>query len=155
MPTAYVNIGTNLGDRRSIIGRAVACIRGRWSGVRLSDVVESEPWGYESSNMFLNIGVAFECGENETPLSVHRELQEIQRSISSGAHRTASGGYADRYLDIDFIAMDAMVVDCAELQLPHPRMHMRDFVLRPMAQLAPGWKHPLLHVSCRELLSML
>lgn len=78
MPTAYVNIGSNIGNRRSMLERAVACIMRRWKGVRVSSIVESEPWGYDSSNMFLNQGVAFECSEGDTSVSVHNELQHIQ-----------------------------------------------------------------------------
>lgn len=153
MPTVYVNIGSNIGNRRSMLERAVACIMERWGEVRLSTIVESEPWGYESDNMFLNIGVAFEAPADETPLQIHRALQAMQSSIASGPHRTASGGYADRSIDIDLIAIDNLMIDTPELTLPHPRMHLRRFVLEPMAQLAPGWVHPILRLTAEQMLT--
>lgn len=153
MPTVYVNIGSNIGNRRSMLERAVACIRERWNGVTLSSVIESEPWGYISANLFLNIGVAFEALPGETPIQVHQTLQAIQNSISAANHRTASGGYADRAVDIDLIAIDNTVVNTPGLTLPHPRMHLRRFVLEPMAQLAPRWEHPILHLTAEQMLS--
>lgn len=153
MPTVYVNIGSNIGNRRSMLERAVACIRERWNGVTLSSVIESEPWGYQSANLFLNIGVAFESLPGETPMQVHQALQAIQHSISAASHRTASGGYADRAVDIDLIAIDDTVVNTSGLILPHPRMHLRRFVLEPMAQLAPRWEHPILHLTAAQMLS--
>lgn len=153
MPTVYVNIGSNIGNRRSMLERAVACIRERWNGVTLSSVIESEPWGYKSANLFLNIGVAFEALPGETPIQVHQTLQAIQHSISAANHRTASGGYADRAVDIDLIAIDNAVVNTPGLTLPHPRMHLRRFVLEPMAQLAPRWEHPILHLTAVRMLS--
>lgn len=155
MPTAYVNIGSNIGNRRSMLERAVACIMRRWKGVRVSSIVESEPWGYDSSNMFLNQGVAFECSEGDTSVSVHNELQHIQNEICAASHRTAEGRYADRAIDIDLIAIDDFLVDSPELQLPHPRMHLREFVLRPMLELAPDWVHPYSGKKVTQMLAEL
>lgn len=155
MSTVYVNIGSNIGNRRSMLERAVACIMRRWQHVRVSNLVESEPWGYESPNMFLNQGVAFEANEGETPESIHAELQHIQNVICADPHRTASGEYADRAIDIDLIAVDNCVVDTPQLQLPHPRMHQRDFVLRPMLELAPEWEHPIFNKNVAVMLAEL
>ncbi|MDE7024367.1 MAG: 2-amino-4-hydroxy-6-hydroxymethyldihydropteridine diphosphokinase [Paramuribaculum sp.] len=153
MPTVYVNIGSNIGNRRSVLERAVACIKGRWCNVRVSGVVESEPWGYDSPNSFLNVGVAFECDSESSPLDVHRELQYIQNSICGDSHRTDGGVYVDRVIDIDLIAIDSEIVDSKELQLPHPRMHMREFVLVPMMELASGWVHPVFGLTCAKMLA--
>lgn len=155
MSTVYVNIGSNIGNRRSMLERAVACIMEIWDNVRVSSVVESEPWGYESPNLFLNQGVAFECNEGDTPMSVHFRLQHIQNMICAASHRTETGGYADRAIDIDLIAMGDCVIDTPQLQLPHPRMHLREFVLRPMLELAPEWKHPNLGKTVAIMLSEL
>lgn len=159
MPTAYINIGSNMGDRYALIESAVARIVDALEEerslrslkslrtlktlpvIRRSSFVESEPWGYASPHMFLNLGLAI-----ETDISPERLLdimQRVERSISPASHRDPSGGYADRLIDIDIIAYDDLVVDTPRLTLPHPRMHLREFVLRPMAQLAPTWRHPL------------
>lgn len=154
MPTAYVNIGSNIGNRRSMLERAVALIKERWTTVRLSSVIQSEPWGYESPNMFLNIGAAFECLPAETPQQVHAHLQALQHSLCTDPHRNPDGTYTDRAIDIDLIAIDSLVLHTPQLRLPHPRMHLRPFVLIPMIELAPQWLHPTLLLIPSQMLAM-
>lgn len=155
MATAHVNIGSNIGDRRAQIELAVTRIMERFGrSVRRSDYVDSAPWGYDSPNRFLNLGVALETGDME-PLEILRLLREVETSINPASHRTASGEYADRVIDIDLIAVDDMVLNTPELTLPHPRMHLRAFVLEPLAELAPDWRHPLLHLTARQLRELL
>lgn len=122
--------------------------------MRVSRVVESEPWGYVSDSNFLNVGVAVDVG-GESPLDVFHKLQTIERSICGDAHRDAMGGYVDRVIDVDFIAMGDVTVSTPELTLPHPHMHEREFVLRPMAELDPCWTHPVLGFTAGALLSRL
>lgn len=143
MSTAYINLGSNTGDRRSVIDRAVAAIERRLGcTARRSHEVVSAPWGFESPNMFLNLGIAVETTLD--PLTLLRLLQQTEREIDPSPHRDTAGNYIDRHIDIDLIAVGDTVIDSPELTLPHPRMHLRDFVLRPMAELAPEWIHPLL-----------
>ena len=155
MPTAYLNIGSNIGDRRSFLERAVAGISTRRSNVRVSRPFESEPWGYDSPNMFLNIGVAFALNEDESVSELLAGLQAIEHTLWSRGHRTESGGYADRAVDIDIIAVDDMIIATEELVLPHPRMHLREFVMVPMMELAPNWVHPVFNQTCAQLLESL
>lgn len=160
MTTAYVNIGSNQGDRRDNLARAVALIAGRLHvAPRVSAVVESRPWGYESPNPYLNVGITF-----ATALPPGRLLDlllEVERSLSPTPHRTAAGGYADRTVDIDLIACGNTVLDDAptpagrRITLPHPLMHLRRFVLDPMRQLWPQWRHPLLDATPADLLNLL
>lgn len=155
MPTAHINIGSNLGNRRSLLETAVALIEKALDRpARRSVIIESEPWGYDSPNPFLNMGIAVECG-NLSAVEVHSLLQKLQRSIDSSSHRTESGAYADRAIDIDLIAIGQEVVAIPELTLPHPRMHLREFVLRPMEELEPNWTHPLLGLTPAEMLQKL
>ena len=116
--------------------------------------MESDPWGYDSENRFLNVGVNL-----LTELSPE-QLHEAPRAIESeldpgGSHRTADGGYADRRIDLDLIAYGNEVVNTANLCVPHPRMQLREFVLLPMSKLMPGWVHPVLGESVENLLSHL
>lgn len=144
MATAYINLGSNIGDRRPTIGRAVALIeRAFGAAAQRSDWFESEPWGFDSPNQFVNLGVAIETGDM-APVEILRTLRAIERRIDPSPHRDASGAYIDRVIDIDLIAVDDIVTDTPELTLPHPRMTQRDFVIIPMLQLAPDWVHPLL-----------
>ncbi len=156
MSTAYLNIGSNIGDRMALIERAVAAVVARVPRCvcRVSTPVESEPWGYDSANRYINVGVALEHVDL-TPLELLRECRAVERTISPASHRDAAGGYADRMIDIDLIAFDDVVMDCPELTLPHPRMHLRDFVLLPQAELAPMWMHPMFRLTAAELLERL
>lgn len=152
MPTAYINIGSNMGDRATLIECAVAHIEHLCgTSVRRAPIIESEPWGFDSANTFLNLGIAVDTDLN--PLSLLHALQAIEQKISATPHRDADGNYIDRLIDIDLIAIDDIVVNHPELTLPHPRMHLRQFVLAPMMTLAPDWIHPILHASASELFS--
>lgn len=150
--TVHVNIGSNTGDRHAQIERAVAAIELRFAApVRRSAIIESEPWGYDSPNPYLNIGLMFES--ELPPEQLVGELLDIQRAIDPAPHRNPDGTYADRAIDIDLIAVGNMVVTSSQLALPHPRMHLRRFVLLPMLELDPDWVHPLLHLTPRQLLN--
>ncbi len=150
----YINIGTNLGDLGANVARAVAEIRARLGvAVRESAPVYSEAWGYESEHGYMNVGAAFDT--EECPVAVLRELRGIEVAMGSASHRNADGSYADRIVDIDVIAIDELEIDTPELTVPHPRMEQRDFVLAPLAELAPEWRHPVIGVTARELLERL
>lgn len=152
MATAHINIGSNLGNRLALLEQAVAAIQSRL-GVKatVSEPVESDPWGFDSPNRFLNIGLNIEVGETD-PSDLLAELIHIQNSIDAGAHRDPKGNYCDRAIDIDLIAIDDLVINGLTLTLPHPRMHLRHFVLQPMTQIWPEWIHPLLHQTSEQLL---
>lgn len=149
----FINIGSNLGNRRMNLSRAVAAIEKEFGWFELSHTVESAPWGFESPNAFLNVGMMF-LSDLE-PHEILRCLQDIEWRLSPGAHRNPDGTYADRAVDIDIIAIDDIVVDSPELKIPHPMMHKRSFVLEPMQELAPFWEHPLLHATPGQLLASL
>lgn len=158
----HINIGSNSGCRHALIERAAAAVASAAGGpVSCSAVIETEPWGFDSPNAFLNLGLMV---ERELPpatdmrafaLTLLRRLRAIERGIDPSPHRDASGGYIDRAIDIDLIAVGDLVMETPELTLPHPRMHEREFVLRPLAELDPLWRHPLLGLTGSELLSKL
>ena len=150
----YLNIGTNLGDRHANIAAAVAALEQRTrASVRISDAVETPAWGFSSPNDFLNVGVSLKS--HIRPLDMLTLLKDIERTMGSSIQRDAAGNYADRIIDIDIVAIDEMVVDEPTLQVPHRHLSQREFFLRPMAQLAPHWMHPLLHKSATQLLAAL
>lgn len=150
MPIAYINIGSNMGNRKALIEQAIAHIELLCNTkADISPIIESEPWGFESPLPFLNIGIAVET--NLTPAILLQELLNIEKSISSASHRDENGNYINRQIDIDLIAFDDIVIDTPQLQLPHPRMHLRDFVLTPMMHLNPNWIHPILNKSITQL----
>ncbi len=157
MPHIHINIGSNKGDRAALIERAVAALcrridpQGR-ARVTLSPIEESEPWGFESDNSFLNLGLMIDIADSVYPHRLLSDLQAVEMEIDASPHRHSDGSYADRSIDIDLIAVGDMVVDDGCLQLPHPRMHLRDFVLRPISILDPAWRHPLVRLTASELL---
>lgn len=136
----HINIGSNQGDRRALIGQAVALIASAWpdARMRLSRPVESEPWGYESPNRFLNLGVMLDTDALSSPHDVLRRLLAIERRVGGGApHRGADGDYCDRPVDIDLIAVDRLCLSTPDLTLPHPRARLRPFVMHPLHELDP------------------
>ena len=156
----YLNIGSNSGDRRAFIARAVAALSEAFPQaiVTVSGEVESPPWGFESPNPFLNVGVRLDFADCSpwTIDSLHGLLditQGIERSLSDVPHRTPDGSYRDREVDIGLIAVDELTISSDRLVIPHPHMALREFVLRPMAELGPGWKHPLTGLSAAQMLS--
>lgn len=134
MRRAYVNIGSNIGDRHALVGRAVALVSSldEGSGALVSGAYESEPWGYESPHRFINVGVSLLT--SASPLELLHRLQEMERGISPHSHRNPDGSYADRMIDIDLIAMEGVEMESAELTLPHPRAAQRAFVMQPLIE---------------------
>lgn len=132
----YLNIGSNMGDRHALIEQAVALLRQSLPEcqIRLSDYIESDPWGYASPNKFLNLGVAID-GYEGTPQALLRLTQAVERQVADAPHRRPDGAYCDRPIDIDIIAIDGVTLSTPELTLPHPRAAARDFVLIPLAAL--------------------
>ena len=146
----YLNIGSNTGNRRDNLYRAVAFLVAGTSGGAVSSIVESEPWGFESDNRFLNLGV--KLSSDIEPQQMLERIHDIERRLGSAAHRDADGGYIDRLVDIDIVAIDDMVIDTPTLQVPHPHLPERDFFLRPMMELAPNWQHPVTGLTAVQML---
>ena len=147
----YLNIGSNIGDRRDNLYRAVVALTAGTSGSVTSHVVESEPWGFDSDNRFMNIGLWL--ASDLEPHQMLDRIHDIEHRLGSAAHRDAQGGYIDRLVDIDIVAIDDMVIDSPTLQVPHPHLAERDFFLRPMMELAPNWQHPITGLTAAQMLS--
>ncbi len=138
----YFNIGSNLGNKSENLRQAVSLLeKALSSSAEVSTIVESEAWGYNSKNTFLNIGVKIES--DIEPHDMLKITQHIEKNLGSKNHRNDDGSYCDRLIDIDIIAIDDLIIDSPELTIPHPHMHLRDFVMRPMQELAPNWIHPI------------
>lgn len=136
MMDIYLNLGSNTGDSETLIGRAVALVLEHFKPLkfRVSQPYRSEPWGFESQNKFLNVGLGIRIDGDIEPLDVLHAVQEIERSLSSMPHRNPDGSYRDRELDIDIIEIPGKTICSDELTLPHPRASERDFVMIPLEQ---------------------
>ena len=151
-----LNIGSNIGDSRAIIGRAIMLIERdiACSGtLRASHPAVTEPWGFRSDNRFINVGA--EMLTDLSPELLMERIKAIETELGATPHRNPDGSYRDRNIDIDIIHLGDMVVDTPGLTVPHPRMHEREFVLRPLAELSPQWRHPLLQLTAPALLESL
>ena len=149
----YLNIGSNMGERRDNLYRAVALLAAGTSGCAVSGIVESEPWGFESENRFMNVGVCVACDMD--PQSMLERIHDIEHRLGSASHRDEHGGYIDRLVDIDIMAIDDLVIDTPSLKVPHPHLPERDFFLRPMMQLNPEWRHPITGLTAAQMLKSL
>ena len=149
----YLNIGSNIGDRRDNLYRAVVALVEGSNGAAVSRIVESEPWGFESTNRFMNLGICLESDLD--PQAMLDRLHDIERRLGSAEHRDAEGHYIDRLVDIDIMAIEDLVIDSPTLQVPHLHMAERDFFLRPMMELAPLWRHPVTGLTASQMLALL
>lgn len=150
MRNVIINIGSNLGDRRLNLSRAVRAIASEFGPFELSHVVETEPQGFDSKNKFLNCAMMVQTDLD--PHQVLQTLQRIERQLGSGDHRNPDGSYRDRTVDIDIMAIDDLVVDSPDLKIPHPGLPDRVFFLQPMAEIVPGWTHPVTGLSPMQML---
>ena len=133
--TVYFSLGSNLGDRSLVIRQAIALLAERVGAVcRQSSLMETKPWGFESDNLFLNACVC--CTTTLQP----REVLEVKRRIEQemgSTRKSVHGIYHDRVIDIDLLLYDDWHVDEPDLKIPHPLMHQRDFVMRPLREIYP------------------
>lgn len=135
MATLYLSLGTNLGDRRRNLSCALELIAAEVGTIlSASDIIETEPWGFESSNRFLNMVVKVDTDLN--PVDALHVTQDIEHRLGR-TEKSVNGQYHDRLIDIDLLMYDNITVSTPELTLPHPRMHERRFVMEPLAQIAP------------------
>jgi 2-amino-4-hydroxy-6-hydroxymethyldihydropteridine diphosphokinase len=131
--TAYVGLGANLGDREASIRRAAELIGAQ----RLSTIVETEPWGYENQPRFLNA-----VAEVETPLTARQLLTHLLDVEARLGRERVGPKWGPRTIDLDLLLYGAETIDEPGLQVPHPQLAQRLFVLEPLADLAPALEVP-------------
>ena len=147
--SAYVALGSNLGDRELNLLRGVAEI-GKLPGTRitaLSGFYETQPVGPVEQDTFLNAVLRM-----ETPLPPHKLLSELQRIETAVFGRKRTIKWGPRSMDLDILLYGNVTLDDENLTIPHPRMHERRFVLVPLAEIAPGLVHPQIGKSMAEIL---
>lgn len=131
--TVYLSLGSNLGDRHLTMRRAIELIGEQVGTVdRESSPLETEPWGFESPNKFLNMCVRVLT--SMSPGQVLDATKAIERTLGRTS-KSVDGHYHDRPIDIDILMYDDLHISTPELTLPHPLMHERDFVMIPLREI--------------------
>ncbi len=150
MNTAFLSLGSNLGDRAALLNEALNHLKTQ--GVRVirrSSIHETEPQDYLDQPRFLNMTV-----EVETELTPQELLAAIQKiETEMGRQRTIPKG--PRTIDIDILFYANQIISIAGLEIPHPRLTERHFVLDPLSEIAPDFRHPATGKTVRELRSAL
>lgn len=133
MHTVYLSLGTNLGDKEANINRAIEKINDSVGTVlRTSSFIETEPWGFDSSNTFLNAALCVET--NLSPGQLLNVTQLIEREMGR-THKSVNRVYHDRLIDIDILLYDDITISTPALTIPHPLMQERDFVMKPLREI--------------------
>jgi len=146
MSVSYIGIGSNLGNRQENCSRAVEILEKRGIKVqKKSSLYETEPWGVKDQPRFINMVVQIET--TLKPNDLLRLLKDIEREIG----RQDSFRWGPRMIDLDILLFNALVLNEENLQIPHPYLHEREFVLRPLNEIAPDIIHPVFHVSIDKL----
>ncbi|MDR2040372.1 MAG: 2-amino-4-hydroxy-6-hydroxymethyldihydropteridine diphosphokinase [Bacteroidales bacterium] len=157
MKKSYLLLGSNIGDREAYLRRSISLLGANCGKVnRLSSIYESEPWGFDHPDWFLNQAV-----ELLTLLDAHILLEKIQEIETALGRIRTSGDYEARTMDIDIIFYGKEQIHLPDLVVPHPHMAERMFVLQPLSDLIPDWVHPVLdrtiHVlkeECTDVLTV-
>jgi 2-amino-4-hydroxy-6-hydroxymethyldihydropteridine diphosphokinase len=151
LSTAYISVGSNLGDRLEYIRQAIRKIKQSKETeiCKTSSVYETQPVEYENQPWFLN--VILEIKTTLKPLN----LLELLLGIENLMGRKRNRGYGHRNIDLDIVLYDDLVLNSDKLTLPHPKMHQRKFVLVPLAEIASEVVHPVFKKRIEELLEEL
>ena len=159
MATVYLGLGTNLGNKEANLRTAIYKLQERigkqvslssWIGkqVSLSSFYETAPWGFESDHSFLNAAIGLET--SLSPIEILHITQEIEKELGR-TKKSVNGSYSDRLIDIDILLYDTLVLQTPELTIPHPLMTERDFVMKPLIEIAGNVIHPTRQKTLSEL----
>ncbi|MDP2168474.1 MAG: 2-amino-4-hydroxy-6-hydroxymethyldihydropteridine diphosphokinase [Thermodesulfovibrionales bacterium] len=150
MPVVYIGIGSNMGGRKANCRKAVKLlIREGMRALKQSSMHETKPDGVKEQPLFMNMAVAA-----ETDIPPHR-LLKVLKSIEKELGRKETIRRGPRVIDLDILLYGDLILDEPDLKIPHPSMHKRGFVLKPLSEIAPDAVHPVLGKTVKELFEKL
>jgi 2-amino-4-hydroxy-6-hydroxymethyldihydropteridine diphosphokinase len=142
----YLGLGTNLGERLANLKLAIKDLAPGVTVIRTSPIFETEPWGFVDQPWFLNL--VLEGETNFSPLELLQYLKTLEKNLG----RTPSFHYGPRLIDVDILFYDELVLKTGQLEIPHPQVVERAFVIVPLFHLAPDLCHPVLGLTMREIM---
>lgn len=138
----YFSLGSNLGDRMANLKIGMSSLSRSFDFISASHIVESVSWGYDDPNPYLNMVAGFSA--DNTPKEIRERIAEIEIKAGRKHSGQSTSNYEARTLDIDVLFYGDLISDNPDILIPHPRLHLRNFVLEPLVQLAPDLTHPIL-----------
>ncbi|MCX7942258.1 MAG: 2-amino-4-hydroxy-6-hydroxymethyldihydropteridine diphosphokinase [Dictyoglomaceae bacterium] len=146
MHKAFIGIGTNLGDKIKNIDEALNRLKDKGLNIiKISSIIETEPYGYKNQDNFLNAVCLIET--DLSPFELLDLLLEVEKEM--GRVRTIKWG--PRIIDLDIIFYDDLIINHEKLIIPHPDAHNRIFVMEPLLEIEPNFLHPILKKTVREI----
>jgi 2-amino-4-hydroxy-6-hydroxymethyldihydropteridine diphosphokinase len=146
----YLALGSNLGNGKELIEQAYALLQERIGPItQKSALYTTAPVGFKSEHLFTNSAICLQTTYSAT--EVLQLTQQIEKDLGR-THKSVNGLYADRFMDIDILYYNVEQINLPNLIVPHPLMHTRRFVLEPLCDIAPTFKHPILGKNTKQLL---
>lgn len=150
MATVFLSLGSNLGNRQQLLTKAKQLILKEIGVIcKASSIYTTLPWGFESSDLFYNQVICCECYLK--PQDILDKIHEIEIALGRVRDDKKKTGYSSRVIDIDILFIDDLIINGESLQVPHPLLHERQFVLVPFVELDRNFKHPVLKKTIAEL----
>lgn len=146
MSIVYIGIGSNIGNREENCLQAIRLIKEHGISVRKqSGMHETEPWGVKDQPKFINMAIELETGKKP------KELLAVLKEIEKKMGRTEAVKWGPRIIDLDILLYDDLIIKTSEFEIPHPLVHEREFVLKPLCEIAPEKRHPVLGKTIKEM----
>ncbi len=150
MVTAYLSLGSNQGDRIGYIQQAASLLKAT-DGINIvttSSFYETEPWGMDSDNLFVN--AVMQINTTLNPEDLLTAIEFIEKTLGR-VEKTKESNYLDRCIDIDIIFYENLIINTPKLEIPHPRFHERAFMIVPMLEIAQDFVHPIFNKSVLKI----